>query len=168
MNGDYIDTDYIRDVLEIPTLKSLIMKGDMIDILDLACSLGEQLEELEVKLAEIEGNSENRQTVQALLRSEDVHHSDDMKKLTVKGDCPAFHIEALICMYPKLKSATIDMRFRGWKDYRGLRAHMDRILDCLSDVSQKELIITSSGGHLLKETITYLKEKGHSISSGRI
>lgn len=63
-------------------------------------------------------------------------------------------------LFPKLESVTIDLRYPGWETYNGLQAQMDRILDCLGDVAQKELFITSYNGQLLKETIAYLKNKG--------
>lgn len=126
--------------------------------------LPEQLEELELDFDLVDRIWDSSETMQAWQRSNFPASSDSMKKLTLKGDCPACQIECFMYMYTELESLTIDLRLPRWETHDGLEDHMDRILNCLGDVPQKELIITSLKGHFLKETVDYLKGKGLDIS----
>ncbi|KAL9555283.1 hypothetical protein MBANPS3_002436 [Mucor bainieri] len=173
VDSDYVETDHILDILDFPALRSVFIKLDTIDLMDVVRCIPDQLEELELEYDEVvidqpgfmEYTMPSKQATIDWLRSNNIlRKCRKMKKLTLRGDCPASYLEALVCMFPKLESVSIDMCFPDWLTRIQLKIRMDRIMDCLEGVAQKELTITSGNAHLLKEIVDYLKGKNFDIS----
>ncbi|KAL9555284.1 hypothetical protein MBANPS3_002437 [Mucor bainieri] len=158
----------IKTALEFPHLKSLSMKVHLSSMETLMQSptfrrITTQLEELKLEFWVNQNPRAGRQmNHQQMLRTL-VKTNVRMKRLTLIGDCPITCADAFISNCPMLESVTLDIGIHKPTKPYDLRDELNRIMRSLGNIAQKKLAITSVDGHLLKELIVYLDQRGCGI-----